>query len=388
MDHQKVGFANRILAFFLSIFVAVTLIIAQFTFPLELVLLNSQSYVPVIENEEFADRYPEIMANMLISQIYDVSIAGTLPAIFSNRDAFQSILIKFIPEEWSKDTILNFTNQFIDYLNFRLPTKAMDIEISGIKSDLILNSQNIAEDYINSLVNCNSNVFREQGQFSTVFDLPPCKPDRSLMPMTIELTSKYTEDLFNQLPSQFSIADATAISNNSANDNYFFYSISRWVLRLLPLITLLLLIMIAVLLKRERSVMLRWIGRLLVITSAFTLILLTIVLIGFDQLIAMTINRFLGKLIGGFDVLLLGFIQAVGYQTVVWVIVSLIITLVFGLILSLMAKVFLPKKADSEIDPNIDNTGIDGNQVLAKDIAPQTIEEIEEEEKKQDEEGN
>ncbi|MBM3137502.1 MAG: hypothetical protein FJZ98_04880, partial [Chloroflexi bacterium] len=168
MDHQKVGFANRILAFFLSIFVAVTLIIAQFTFPLELVLLNSQSYVPVIENEEFADRYPEIMANMLISQIYDVSIAGTLPAIFSNRDAFQSILIKFIPEEWSKDTILNFTNQFIDYLNFRLPTKAMDIEISGIKSDLILNSQNIAEDYINSLVNCNSNVFREQGQFSTV----------------------------------------------------------------------------------------------------------------------------------------------------------------------------------------------------------------------------
>lgn len=388
MDHQKVRFSNRILAIFLSFIAAFALIISLFTFPLELVLFNGQSYVPVIEDEEFTGLYPEIITNLLISQFYEVKVAGSLPGILSNQDAFKSVLSDFVPVDWSKETMIAFIGQIMDYLNFRLPTNAMKIEIGGLKSELFLNSQNIAENYINSLVNCSENAINELVQEDTVFDLPPCKPDRSYLPMFVELTSKYLEDLFNQLPSRFSTANATAINNNLTDSYFYSYSVGRWVLRLLPLLTLTLLILIAVLLKREHAVMLRWIGRLLVITSAITLILLVIVLIGFDQLIALLVNRFMGSLIEGFDVLLLGFIQEVGYRTVVWVIVSVIITLGFGFFLSFMANVFKPKKKVTNIETTIGDVPIENEQLPVKDIAPQTIEEIEEEESNQPDENN
>jgi len=200
MDQQKVKFSHRILAVLVSLIAAITLIISQFTFPLELVLFNGQSYLPVIENEDFTDRYPEIITNMLISQLYDAKVAGALPGILSNRDAFQSVLSNSIPADWSKEVMLAFIDQIMDYLNFRLPTNAMNIEIGSLKSELFLNSQNIAESYINSLVNCSENALRDLGRESTVFELPPCKPDRSQMPRFIEITSNYLEDLSAHLP--------------------------------------------------------------------------------------------------------------------------------------------------------------------------------------------
>jgi hypothetical protein len=388
MDHQKVRFSNRILAVLLSVFAAIALIISQFTFPLELVLFNNQSYLPVIEKEEFTDRYPEIITNILINQFYDVQVAGGLPGILSNQDAFQSVLSDFVPAGWSEETMFAFMDQIMEYLNFRLPTNAMNIELGGLKSELILNSQAIADAYFNSLVNCGVNAIPLAGKDVTVFDLPACKPDRSQLPRVIDMTTRYLEDLFNQLPSRFSTAKATAI-NNSLTDKYFYsYSIGRWMLRLLPLLTLTLLILIAVLLRKEHSVMLRWISRILVYTSAFTLILLVVVLIGFDQLIALMVNRFLGNLIEGFDVLLLGFIQEVGYRTIVWVIVSVIITLGFGLFLSLMSNIFKPKKKESEIAASDGSVPLENEQTPVKDIIPQTIEEIEEEESKQHNEEN
>lgn len=386
MNHQKVRFSNRIFAVFLSFIAAITLIISQFTFPLELVLFNGQSYVPVIENEEFVDRYPDIITNILTSQFYDLQIAGALPGILSNRDAFQSVLDSFVPMDWSKGTMFAFVGQIMDYLNFRLPTNAMNIELGALKSELILNSQDIAEAYINSLVYCGGRTLSVDSLNATVYDLPPCKPDNSQMPRFVELTSIYLEDLFNQLPSRFSTANAAAISRGATDEYFIYYSIGRWVLRLLPLLTLALLILIALLLKKERTTMLRWVGRLLVITSAFSLILLVVVLIGFDQLIAMMINRFLGNLIEGFDVLLLGFIQEAGYRTVVWVVVSVIITLGFGLFLSLMANVLKPKVKETDKDTLESDVLIENEPV--KDVAPQTIEEIEEEEKKQSDENN
>jgi hypothetical protein len=317
-----------------------------------------------------------------------MQVAGALPGILSNQDAFQSVLSDFVPADWSEETMFAFMDQIMEYLNFRLPTNAMNIELGGLKSELILNSQAIADAYINSLVNCSVNAIPLAGQDVTVFDLPACKPNRSQLPRVIEMTSRYLEDLFNQLPSRFSTAKATAI-NNSLTDKYFYsYSIGRWMLRLFPLLTLTLLILIALLLKKEHSVMLRWISRILVYTSAFTLILLVVVLIGFDQLIALMVNRFLGNLIEGFDVLLLGFIQEVGYRTFVWVIVSVIITLGFGLFLSLMSNIFKPKKKESEIAASDGSVPLENEQTPVKDIVPQTIEEIEEEESEQHNEEN
>ncbi len=382
MNQTRIGVFNRSLAFLLSVIAAIALIISQFTLPFELVLFNSESYSSVIEDTRFTSQYPEIITNILVSQFYDMHVAGDLPQILSNQDKFRGVLKKYVPEDWSKQTMSAFIQQILEYFNFRLPTNSMNVELGGLKSELILHSREISQDYIHSLVNCSTISGTEIGPNATVYNLPPCQPDTANLPTFVQLTSTYLEDLFNQLPSRFSTTNFTAVGNRTADQYFYYYSIARWALRLMPLLTLVLLILIAVLLRKSRPVMLRWIGRLLVITSAITLVFLVILLIGFDQFIALIVNRFLGNLIEGFGVLLLGFIQAVGYQTLVWVVVSVIITLGFGFFLILIARIFKPKEEKSETESMKEDLPENTQTEPKKEITPQTMEEIEEEEKK------
>ena len=387
MTKNRVNLINRLIAFLLSVITAIALFVSHFTFPAELVLFNNQSYYPVIENEEYSANYPKIISEILISQFYGTKIAGDMPSILSNQDAFGSAIKSFIPDEWSKRTLKYFIDQVFDYFNFRIPNQSLKIELGGLKTGLILNSKNLSEKYINSLNNCSAQNEAQLDEIElTIFDLPPCKPEQNLMISFVNLTSRYLEDLFNRLPSSFSTSNIAPINTDTSDYIFYFYSIARWALRLMPLLTISILILIAVLLRKQRDLMLRWIGRLLVITSAISLIGLVIILIGFDQFIALLTKRLLGNLIEGFGVLLLGLIQEVGYQTLVWVVISAVAALGFGFFLLLMGRIFKPKDVSQLMDEEesfdlvSEDISVDENMPL-KELAPQTIEEIEEEEK-------
>lgn len=387
MTKNRVNLINRLIAFLLSVITAIALFVSHFTFPAELVLFNNQSYYPVIENEEYSANYPKIISEILISQFYGTKIAGDMPSILSNQDAFGSAIKSFIPDEWSKRTLKYFIDQVFDYFNFRIPNQSLKIELGGLKTGLILNSKNLSEKYINSLNNCSAQNEAQLDEIElTVFELLPCKPEQNLMISFVNLTSRYLEDLFNRLPSSFSTSNIAPINTDTSDYIFYFYSIARWALRLMPLLTISILILIAVLLRKQRDLMLRWIGRLLVITSAISLIGLVIILIGFDQFIALLTKRLLGNLIEGFGVLLLGLIQEVGYQTLVWVVISAVAALGFGFFLLLMGRIFKPKDVSQLVDEEesfdlvSEDISVDENMPL-KELAPQTIEEIEEEEK-------
>jgi hypothetical protein len=346
MDNHKVGLGKKTVAFLLSLLAAIALIFSFFTFPIELVLLNPQSYRLVILEEKYSEHYPEIITNVLVSQLYDLRIAGNLPDLLSNQDAFQSVLVSQLPMDWVDETMSNLVLQTIDYLNFRLPSNSLSVELNTLKSEMFLKSNDIAQGYINSLPNCSQHNKIAPGPATTIFDLPPCKPERPLESKYFEITSKYLEDIFNQLPSNFSITRLSAL-NEKAGDRFFYgYSISSWILRLIPLITLLLLIGIARLLVKNKTLMIRWVGRVLVFTSSICLVMLVVILIGYDQFIALIFNRTLNNLIPGFDVLLLGIIQSIGYQTLVWVVISITISMIFGISLLLISKFIKPKPTE------------------------------------------
>lgn len=381
MKNQKVSISRKISAFLLSILTAFMLVFSLFTFPVELVLLNPQSYNLIIKDTRFSSQYPEIITNVLISQYYDSRIAGNLPEILTNQDAFRSELISHLPFDWVNETMSDFTVQVIDYLNFRLPSNSLSVELSTLKTELILKSNEIAQGYINSLSNCNVQNVVDVGSGSTIFELPPCKPGNAMESKFVTLTSDYLEDLFNQLPSKFTMGKVSALDSNAVDRFFYSYSLARWILRLIPILSILLLIAIALLLGSSKPMMINWVGRLLVITSSVSLGLLVIILIGFDQFIALMINRSLNNFIQGFDVLLLGLIQTVGYQTLVWVVISALITLVFGVLLLIIGKYITPKPTASENKPVLDEELSAAESVPEKTEKPLTIEEIEAEEK-------
>jgi hypothetical protein len=159
---------------------------------------------------------------------------------------------------------------------------------------------------------------------------------------------------------------------------------------LLPLLAVCLLIAIALFLRSEKYVTLRWVGALLIFLSGFGLIGLVILLIGFNQFIALLINRYLSNLVDGFAALLLELIQKVGFMTLAWIIISAIIVLAFGTFLLLMSRLFRPKSDKNhsliERDGNLHKDDLLSKIEMEENntkkvVQPETLEEVEAREK-------
>ena len=67
---KKIPIQNKFFAIILSLLFLTTLIISLFALPIELVMFNKQSYAPVLENDENQSRYPEIISQVLVSELY------------------------------------------------------------------------------------------------------------------------------------------------------------------------------------------------------------------------------------------------------------------------------------------------------------------------------
>jgi hypothetical protein len=267
----------------------------------------------------------------------------------------------------------------------------MKINIVDIKDELSGSSAEIAAEFLAALPNCTDNDLAglNTATISTANDLPACKPGSQNLAFFKQMWTKAFEDTFNSLPSSVAITAIFPLEETLTDQNFSNYSLIRWGFRLLPIISILLLILVAILLRKKRKVMWKWTGWLLVIVSAITLVGLVVLLIGFDQFIAMTLNPYLKNLVTGFGYILLGAVQDVGYQMLIWVIISTVIMMVFGIILLLagrMAKEPQPVMAEETQYERIEAEEPPAEIEQQKTVVPETMEEIEQ--KERDEENN
>ena len=123
-----------------------------------------------------------------------------------------------------------------------------------------------------------------------------------------------------------------------------------------------------------------WSGLILTTVSAITLIGLLVILIGFDQFTGLTFNRYFSQVIAGFGYVLLGMIQKVGSQALLWVIAVSGSILLFGLVLLLSVR--FTKSEDSVIKESQEEKSLDiQTDTSKKEIIPETMEQIEKQEK-------
>ena len=382
---NKISIINRIGAILLSVLFCVTLINSFFSMPIELILLNKQSYQTIFEEEDYANLYPSLITELLVPKLYSSYHDGNVPEVLSDNEKFKDSIQNYIPADWSVNVIKEFAFFMIDFLNFQIPESSLRLDIGTLKLELIENRTSIARDYFSRLPNCtlDEGARLELGDIWSIRDLPGCKPAFQTRDGFIDILSLHLEDLFNRLPSTASVMGIMPVYEGTNGENFYYYSIARWVLRLMPIITIGLMILISFLLHRERPVMLKWCGKLLVFASAVTLVALIVLIIGFDQFIALSIDRYFEGLVVGFDSLLLGMVQEIGHRTLVWVIISVIIALIFGLMLTLTARLF---KSESSVkasrDESIPETDRRDESTSVKEFQPETMEEIEDREKK------
>jgi len=262
--NNKIPFQNRIFALFISILFTITLILSFFAFPVELVFFNPQSYYDLLGKAEYTEVFPGILSQVVVNQSIASDRLQSINTITSNPDLVSSIIAKKIPAEWVQSTFNKVIDQLLEFLDFKIPTSDMKIDITELKTTLASESSDIASEYLTSLPNCLTSELSGIDWTSelTVQNLPACQPSGKELDQYEVIYSKAFEDTFNWLPSSLSLTGIFPV-DQSITDRYFtFYSLARWAFRLLPILSLVLLILIALLLKNQRDVMWKWCGRL------------------------------------------------------------------------------------------------------------------------------
>lgn len=376
----KVSLWAKIVAVILSIVFFFTSVISYFSLPLELVFFDVENYTPVLEEEKTQSQYLLIISETTGDIFYQSYAGNDVPKILSDPAEFKFILQEYIPQDWAGNIFRDFTDYSLDFLNFQTTESSLRLDISPLKQNLVQNSTKISADFVATLEECSraegSGI--ELSPNTSVYELPECIPTDVDLEELTQILALHLENKFKQFPPYITISSVLSMEAGGVDRYFNIYSVLRWMSRLMPLISLSILIFISLLLRKERKLMFQWVSRLLIFSSALTLLVLMIVLIGFDQFAAMLITEKLDGLVAGFDVLLLRLIQEVGYKTLIWVAVAAIVALVLGIIVQLISRLF--KKSVIE-----DAVQADQGQESPKELKPENPQEIEEKEKKLEE---
>jgi hypothetical protein len=403
--NKKIPFQNRIFAFLLSILFAVCLFASFFALPVELKMFNPASYSAMVQRVNMP-RYSRASFRRLWS-IRRLRPIQPQINLIANKDTISSIIAGQIPTDLVQSTFKSVIDQMFLFMNFKIPMTDLKINVSDLKTSLASSSPEIAKEFLATLPNCQEGELTglDLNSNLTVKDLPFCKPSGAALTQYGQIWGMAFEDLFNELPSSISLADVISPGQNIPDRYFNSYSLVRWGIRLLPILTIIIMILIALLLRNQREVMRKWCGRLLVGVSGITLLALVILMIGFDQFIVMILNPFLKNTISGFGSVMVGTVQDVGFQMLIWVIVSALIVMGFGLILILTGKFFKPAVAEAAVETAevpAENTAEVPSEAVAettpevlpaeeptaeespagKTVLPETMEEVEEAEKK------
>ena len=380
--NKKIGFIKWGAIIPLTVLVIPSLILSLFVLPVEMIALNIDSYFGLLENEQTLNQMPPVISEVLVENVLFV---GDIPPVLQAKPNFKSVMTKYFPEKWVAGMMMQLTSKTLDYVNFKTPYTAIEIEIADLKESLVSNAQQIADDYVLTLETCSSEENEIAAAADSINAYPQCKPDEALRAdLSLEI-GQYLGDKTQQLPNSINLVGLIPTDLQLGGSVFYWYSIIRWVFRLLPFITIILLILLAYTLRSDRKTMRRWIGRLLVYVTAIMIVFAVIILIGLDQFLGMIFSQPFSMLIAGFGNVLLFMTREIVQKVLIWVVAESTIIFFFGLILVLAAKYTKTKKATPAEDlTEVVEVPEDKSE---KTIIPETLEEIEEEERKKDSSG-
>ncbi len=379
---NKVGIGNWILVLVISAVLIPSIMISILVLPVEMVALNPESYSAVFEEGQYALQMPPVIAEVVTDEVL---LAGEVPLFLSRKQNFKSILAEYLPEEWVESVLIELTNKTLDYFNFNTPYSAVEIDINALKAAITRSSDMIAENYVSSLESCTEEQLEAARLGTTLNDFPACNPKGALAAELEGELSVFLGDQAARLPNSLNLIGLIPAGMKLGERTFYWYSILRWLFRLLPFITIILLIVAAYLLKANKKVMRGWIGWLLLGVSGLMLISALVILVGMEQFIGLIFNPSFSQLIAGFGNVLLSIVHVIGNRVLMWVIAQSGLMLLFGLILVLAAKYAKPQKqeiVEEAPSEEIRESVTEGE----KAIAPQTLEEIEQEERENGEE--
>jgi hypothetical protein len=272
----------------------------------------------------------------------------SIPVIFSDPELLADVIQPFVTKEWVSMRLTDVVSQLLEFLNFKQPHGILRVDLTALKENMLTQREVIIGNILANFAPCDDSEIEllTSGDL-TILSIPRCNPSANIQDNVIQAISVYVEDYIYQLPQEYSL-DVEQFINPDTQNTVVNYSIARWTIRLLPVLTLVILILLAVLLRKNGSEMRRWMGRLLVTAGVVSIILIIILLIGSEQFTAVFINQNLSSDQEAFASLLLMVLQAVTYRTLLWMGAIAIGILCIGLLILFFNKLGSKPKTKSE----------------------------------------
>jgi LysM repeat protein len=386
---EKNSFWRKLLAFLLSIVVVAIVFPTIFAVPLEFLIMNESTYSSLVTNEKLLNAGQDAFSDYIAHQLSVAGDGEVVPPVFENTEVLSEGIKTFVTNEWLSQTLNDVSVQLLQFLNFKQPFGIVQIDLSAIKADVLAERDSFVENILNSSAPCNTEEIAQLTSGSlSVQDVPLCNPPTELKSRMVAFISDYVEEFLYKIPQEYQINVEDAIMINQTN-SLFSYSMVRWIFRILPVLFLVLLILIAVCLRKNRAEMRTWIGRLLVTAAALSLVLLLVLLIGSEQFTALFINQTLSAENSAFGTLLLIILQSVTYKTLLWMAVVAAGLFCIGFLILFFNKPKTKRETADIVEEEIsyqeaDEEMLEAKQAMAEAVSvePTTDEEVPEEEEK------
>ncbi len=343
---EKNSFWRKAIAFLLSVLIIVLVFPTTFSAPLECIVLKDDTYSTMLKSDEILGIGQEAFSSFIANQLIQPSENEIVPPIFLDTEMVADVIKPYVTKEWVQDSLASGTHQLLAFLNFKQPFGIINIDLTELKKNVLDGRMELAENILSRFASCDTQEIKALTSGTVgIANMPACNPPQELKEKAISVVSTYIEEFLYQIPQQYSVNVEEAVQAD-VEDPLLSYSIFRWSVRLLPALTLVLLILVALCLRKNPKEMRSWIGKLLIIAAVVSLVVILILLIGSEQFTTVLVNNALSADQEAFGTLLLKILQSITYQSLLWMAASAGALLVVGLVIHFLNRI--RRKKDEE----------------------------------------
>jgi hypothetical protein len=375
---EKNSFWRKLLAFVLSVLVVAIVFPTIFAVPLEFLIMNGSTYSGLAHNEKLLEAGQDAFSDYITAQLSTPGENEVIPPVFENTDVLSANIKNYVTKEWLGQTLTDVSGQLLQFLNFKQPFGIVTIDLTEVKEGVLADRQTLVENILNSSAPCSTEQLAQLSSSTlSIKDMPLCNPPAEVKNKIVTAVSSYVETFIYKVPQEYQINIEDVMSTRQS-DSLFSYSMLRWLFRVLPVFFLVLLILIAICLGKNKKEMRTWLGRLLTIAASLSLILILVLLIGSEQFTALFINRMLSAENSAFGTLLLIVLQETTYKTLLWMGVIAAGLFCVGLAILFVNKISIKRAAEKREKEELQyqesaNELLETKQAMAEAVAEEEV---------------
>lgn len=342
------GRSVKIWVTILSILLTLCLVPSIMGFPLKRTVFNSNFYINILNQQQFFERMPGLIASTMIAPAIDEN--GNNTNLFSGLNQTQAELLvnTIIPAGWLEEQALSLINLGLDFINLESNDISIKVDLQPLKNNLSTDTgRQMIMMVISGFPACSGDQLNliligiQTGQSGLVL----CNPPVSDLPVLDFVLTPISNAVSSVIPSSFEFPtnrQSEKIRAFTLSPDYVLYRVIRKSLDIMPWVSFCLTLIIISVSFRSKGLFLLGLGLPLIFAGILSALMAGWFSLMSGQLASFIIDSFTNSGLSYFGEL----IQAVGQQVIVTTGSSVLIwslgALMIGLVL-IAVRLFFKK---------------------------------------------